>query len=200
MTTAPTSHSVDDVEVVDLDRAPMTVQELGRMMRWSFGDTGQLLAEVWHGINLRLFDGRLLPVPIWLPRVTTYGRWIGQCTRNHQGQTLSLQVKCQLPHDQQATILLHEMVHQHLVESGQVSRHNARPWCQEIVRLTREIWGRQIWAAPSVPRRVNGRSVRVQDRSPDGRDSISRVQIASWPQSIGLLLPVDTYREPIDAI
>jgi hypothetical protein len=201
MTTAapPQAWHDDDVEVLDLDRAPMTVQQLARLMQWSFGDTGQQLAELWHGINLRLFDGRLLPVPIWLPRTTTYGRWIGLCTSNRRRQTLSLQVKYQLTPQAQADVLLHEMVHQALVESGQASGHNAWPWCQQIVRLTSDIWGHDIWAAPSVPRRVAGKSMRVQPNGPDGRPSLTRKQIATWPHSIGLRLPIDTYRERIHA-
>lgn len=189
----PHSAMVDDVEVIDSDREPITLAELRQMMRWGFGDEGAELADLWAVLNDRLWDGQLEPVPLWLPRCTTYGRWIGLCTSNGRGQVLHLQVKYQLCRHMRADVLLHEMVHQYLVQTGQNSKHNAWPWCSEIVRLTKEIWGIGIWASPSVPRRVNGKPKRVQRPGPDGQASITRQQIACWPHSIGLSLPLDDY-------
>jgi hypothetical protein len=42
--------------------------------------------------------------------------------------------------------LLHEMVHQHLQERGDNPKHAGRPWCEEIMRLNKQITGREIWA------------------------------------------------------
>jgi len=189
----PSAQMIDDVEVIDADREQITLAELRQMMRWGFGDEGAELADLWASLNDRLWDGQLDPVPLWLPRCTTYGAWIGLCTSNTKGQVLHLQVKYQLGRQARADVLLHEMVHQCLVQTGQKSNHNAWPWCEEIRRLTSDIWGIDIWASPAVPRKVDGRSKRVQRPGPDGQQSITRRQIATWPSSIGRRLPLDEY-------
>lgn len=181
----------DDIELLDDDREPITVDQLRQMMGWTFGRDGEQLAELWAAFNDRLWGGSLEPVPIWLPRVTTYGRWIGLYSGNHDHRSLSVQVKWQLSPQAQADVLLHECVHQALWEQRQCPAHNAWPWCREIVRLTRELWGIDIWAAPSVPRRVAGHSTRVQAAGPGEQVSITRQQIATWPHSLGLHVQVD---------
>jgi hypothetical protein len=42
--------------------------------------------------------------------------------------------------------LLHEMVHQFLNETGDNIRHAGAPWCREIMRLTKQITGKEVWA------------------------------------------------------
>jgi len=181
----------DDIELLDDDREPITVPQLRQMMGWTFGRDGEQLADLWAALNDQLWGGLLEPTPIWLPRVTTYGRWVGKYTGNLEHRTLSIQVKWQLGEQGRADVLLHEMVHQRLHERRECTKHNAWPWCREIVRLTRELWGRDIWASPAVPRRVAGHSTRVQVAGPGGLQSISRQAIATWPQSIGLCVPID---------
>ena len=182
----------DDIEVLPVDREPITIDQLRQLMRWSFGPDAVKLADLWQVFNDRLWGGRLEPCPIWLPRCTTYGRWIGLCTGDPATRrTLHLQVKYQLRPATRAAVLLHEQVHQALIETGQCSKHNAWPWCHEVMRITRELWGVEIWAAPAIPRRVDGRSQRVQRRGPAGQESITRQQIATWPCSIGLHVDVE---------
>jgi hypothetical protein len=177
---------VDDVQVLDADRHQVTVQQLRQMMGWVYGSDGEQLADLWHGLNVRLWGGRLEPVPMWMPTCTSWGRWIGLYTHNHAGRSLSIQVKWQLGPQGWADVLLHEMVHQALAEAGRCTAHNAVPWCQEIMRISLELWGVRIWASPSVPRRVGGISKRVQAPAADGTPSITRRELSSWPQSIGL--------------
>jgi hypothetical protein len=196
---------IDDVQVLEAERHQLTVEQLRHMMGWAYGADGQQLADLWQALNLRLWDGSLDPVPMWLPTCTDWGRWIGLYTHNGMGRSLSIQVKWQLSPSDRAGVLLHEMVHQALAEARQCTAHNAMPWCQQIMRITWELWGVRIWASPSVPRRVAGKSKRVQVPSPDGRPSISRRCIASWPHSLGLQVPVlqlleqsDTNAEGLD--
>jgi len=70
----------------------------------------------------------------------------------------------------------------------------------ELIRLTRLFWGKEIWAAPSkVAKQVQGskdgkqirKSVRIQPESPTGIPSASMADIACWPDSFGLHVPVD---------
>jgi hypothetical protein len=186
---------VDDVQVLEGDRHPLTVHQLREMLGWSYGADGEQLADLWHALNILLWDGRLEPVPMWLPTCTSWGRWVGLFTHNGRGRSLSIQVKWQLGHQGRANVLLHEMVHQALAETGRCTKHNAEPWCQELMRLSATLWGVSIWASPSVPRRVDGKSMRVQALSPDGMPSISRRQMAGWPWSLGLHVPVNALLE-----
>jgi hypothetical protein len=186
---------VHDIEVLEAERHPLTVEQLREMMGWAYGPEGEQLADLWQALNVRLWDGRLDPVPMWLPTCTDWGRWIGLYRGNPDHRSLSIQVKWQLSPRDRADVLLHEMVHQALHEGRQCTAHNAVPWCQEIMRITQELWGVSIWASPAVPRRVGGKSTRVQALSPDGRESISRKRIASWPHSLALSLPVQELLE-----
>lgn len=184
---------LDDIQIMDAQRAPLTVQQLRQMMGWTYGAEGQLMADLWDAFNQQLWGGRLDPAPMWMPTCTSWGRWIGLCTANAEHQTLSIQVKWQLSMQARADVLLHEMIHQALHEARLCTAHNALPWCQEIMRLTQEIWGVRIWASPAVPRRVHGKSTRVQRPGPDGMESITRKQMASWPHSLGLEVPIGRY-------
>lgn len=177
---------VDDVQVLDADRHQVTVQQLRQMMGWVYGADGEHLADLWQGLNVRLWGGRLEPVPMWMPTCTSWGRWIGLYTHNGSGRSLSIQVKWQLGPQGWADVLLHEMVHQALAEAGRCTAHNAVPWCQEIMRISQELWGVKVWASPSVPRRVGGISKRVQAPAADGTSSITRRELAGWPWRIGL--------------
>jgi hypothetical protein len=181
---------IDDVQVIEGERHPLTVEQLRQMMGWAYGADGEQLADLWQALNVRLWEGRLDPVPMWLPTCTDWGRWIGLYTHNGMGRSLSIQVKWQLSPRDRAGVLLHEMVHQALAEAGQCTAHNAVPWCQQIMRITQELWGVPIWASPALPRRVAGKSTRVQAVSPDGRQSISRKCMAAWPHSLALHVPV----------
>ena len=184
---------IDDVDVIDAARFPLSVSQMRQMMGWSFGEEGVCIADLWWAFNERFWGGRLVPCPLFFPRATSWGRWIGLYTRNHDYQTLHIQLKFALSFEDKADVLLHEMVHQYLGESQQNTAHNADPWCQEIIRLTSEIWGQRIHASPANPRKVKGRSVRIQKPAADGTPSISRRDIASWPHSLGLHVPLNDY-------
>lgn len=179
----------NDINVMDAAREPITIDQLRLMMGWSWGDLGTATADYWQQMNQDFWGGVLQPCPIWFPAAVPYGRWIGLFTCNHQAESLHIQVAFNQTDSLAGVVnvLLHEMVHQHLSESGQDTSHNADPWCTEIMRLTREIWGQEIWASPAVPRKdAKGKSRRIQLPSPQGEPSISRKDIAGWPLSLGL--------------
>lgn len=182
-----------DVQVIEGARSPMTLEQLEQMMAWSFGAEGASVAKLWGAFNRELWGGALMPCPIWFPAATAYGKWAGLYTRNQDYQSLHIQIKHGVSFDDKAGILLHEMVHQYLGESRQDTKHNAKPWCSEIMRITEKVWGVQIWASPSSPRKVGGASVRVQALSPTGKESIPRACLAGWPHSMGLSVPLDKF-------
>ena len=183
----------NDVETIDAIRHPLTMEQLREMMGWSFGDEGELMADLWQGFNEQLWDSTLKPCPMFFPRATTYGRWLGVFTRNKSGMSIHIQLKHSLNTQDKADVLLHEMVHQALSESRRDTSHNAKPWCDEIMRLTANLWQREIWASPSQPRKIKGASVRIQKPSPVGTQSITRTEIATWPYSLKLHVPINKF-------
>ena len=180
----------DAIEIVDEKRDPITLDEMRKLMSWSWGEKGLLIADLWDAFNGRYWQGRLVPVPIWFPAASPYGLWTGQYTGGPDCTSHHIQLVRGLSSQETANTLLHEMIHQYLHESGQSASHNAWPWCNEIMRLTKLIWGREIYASPSQPRKVNGKSQRIQKQGPNGEASIPRKHIASWPHSIGLHAPM----------
>lgn len=182
-----------DIELIDARRDPITHAEMIKLMGWSWGADGVLLARLWQGLNQKHFQNMLTPLPIWLPATLPYGGAIGLFSANYQGESLHIQVKRGLSLQEKADIIFHEMIHQSLSESQQDPSHNALPWCGEIMRLASEIWGVSVWASPSVPRKVNGQSKRIQKPCPMGRESIPRTAIASFPHSLGLNVEIKNY-------
>jgi hypothetical protein len=82
---------------------------------------------------------------------------------------------------QTTTPLLHEMVHQFLFERGENPKHAGASWRREIMRLTKSISGREIWAGPSKTMRVNGLVVRMNAPHPEtGESSLPQKIIARW--------------------
>ena len=186
---------MSQIKIEKYARVPLSREEMDCMLRWTYGDEGTRLAMLWRSFNDQLFSASLAPVPIHQPTATPYGHWIGLYSGNEKRETLEIQLKRGQCINQKIEVLLHEMIHQKLWESGECSSHNHPAWCNEIMRLTREIWGVEIWASPSVPRKVGGKSKRIQKPSPDGRPSIPLSSIARWPFSLGLTIPMDRFIE-----
>ena len=182
-----------DIEIIDAKRDPITHEEMLKLMGWSWGAEGVKLAKIWQGINKKHFGNALTPLPIWFPATLPWGKSIGQFTANTQGESLHIQLKRGMSMQNKADTLFHEMIHQKLSEDGKNSDHNAVPWCEEIMRLTQELWGVSIRASPDSPRKVDGKSQRNQKTSPKGRERISRDAIASFPQSLGLNIEIKNY-------
>ena len=184
---------MSDIEIQKFDRVPILREQMECMLRWTYGNEGSELARLWCSFNDQLFEGRLSPVPIFQPTASPFGRWIGLYQGNDRNESLLIQLLRGESREEKFAVLLHEMIHQCLHESGENPNHNSIAWCNQIMRLTREVWKLEIWAAPSLPRKIKGASVRVQKSSPDGKPSITRKQIASWPQSLGLQIPVERF-------
>src|SRR5262245_59206010 len=90
------------------------------------------------------------------------------------------------------TTLLHEMIHQALVEQGVNPHHDKEPWRAEITRLHAVLTGgERLWCAFDQVRKVNGRSVRVPAPAPEPNMlKIEQKDIARWQRRVGLRLVV----------
>jgi hypothetical protein len=74
------------------------------------------------------------------------------------------------------------MLHQYLFERGENPAHMGEPWRREIMRLTKLITGKTIWAGPSKVVRQNGKATRINAPHPKTKEaSLPQAIIARWP-------------------
>jgi hypothetical protein len=65
--------------------------------------------------------------------------------------------------------------------------HDSEGWRREIMRLTKLITGKEIWAGRSMTKRVKGadgklsKVIRLNAPHEDGRLSLGQSEIARWP-------------------
>jgi hypothetical protein len=171
---------------------PYTFDEMKRALAAGWGDLGTRVATCWAYYNQLYFDGRLKPLPIFLTQTSPYGNWVGLTCIHDTVTHIALTAPKQgefLVADR--GVLLHEMIHQHLFESGEYPSHDGEPWRRAIMRLHRDITRKELWAGKSTvtkKRTENGRkSVRFNLPHPEtGEPSITQEQIARWPNSVGI--------------
>jgi hypothetical protein len=179
----------------DHDRGDITFAQMKAFLQTGWGKTGLAVADAWLLFNKRYFGGKLQPIPIVLTATSPYGHWSGLTTCNARRPRAHL-IEMTAPRMSgnalraDRGVLLHEMIHQHLTESGRWPKHDGEAWCEEIMRLHFAITGKTIWAAPEKIGKQKDddgkrKSVRKQAADPiDGRPSISQAAIASWPHSV----------------
>ena len=178
-------------------RRRMAAGDMRLMCGWQLGQEGEQLADLWVAFNKLGWGGKLQPAPITFPATLPYGHAIGQAHYGEDGRDF-IDLQYGLSMQMKVDVLLHEMVHQYLFQTNQNPRHNAIPWCREIMRLSVLFWGKEIWAAPSTVGKVvvghkDGKQVRQSARrqpaSPTGIPSASMEDIKRWPDSFGLHVP-----------
>jgi hypothetical protein len=147
-----------------------------------WGDAGAFLVNEYARHNHDHFDGQLPPIPIVIG-MTPYGRCVGQTRRIGDwaaGELPRITIASTLFAAGTTAVsdtVLHEMIHVKLMLAGLDPKHNARPWCDEITRLSPGVLGHEIDAAPVLPRRINGGpSTRLARPG-----HLTRQEIASWP-------------------
>jgi hypothetical protein len=152
-----------------------------------WGPAGAWAVEEYGRLNSTYFDGALPDVPIVIG-LTAYGRCIA-LTRYHgdwDAERPRITLFSPLFYKKGTTAvrdtLIHEMVHVKLVWEGQDAKHNAWPWCREIMRISPLYLGKAVKAKPIHPQRRGKTSVREQ---PAGfPDFLTRCQLAEWPDCL----------------
>jgi hypothetical protein len=152
----------------------------------AWGQTGADIVDIWHKFNAAYFKGSLRPIPLIISQTLPYGRRIGQCSyklNSWQGRAITLNLPADGGHLlADNNTLLHEMLHQYLFERGEDPAHAGAPWRREIMRLTKLISGKTIWAGPSMIVRQDGKAVRMNTPHPEtGEPSLPQKVIARWP-------------------
>jgi hypothetical protein len=174
---------------------PFTVDDMRRFAGEAWGQLGIKVVKRWCEFNTTYFDGMLRPVPLVITNTQPFGKRIGFCSYNINaaGRTITLNVPSQKHLGRQYQLLadngtlLHEMVHQFLFERGEDPAHLSKDWRREIMRLTRQIDGREIWAGRSMTVRRDKRVIRINAPHPETKEpSLSQDAIARWPHTIGI--------------
>jgi hypothetical protein len=168
-----------------------TFAEMRHALEVGWGEVGGRVADCWREYNRLYFGGRLRPLPIFLTPATPYGHLLGWCC-GHDVRVIALAAPRQgdvLVADRDT--LLHEMVHQLLFEEGVSPRHKDEPWCREIMRLHKQITGKEIWAGKYtvMKKRVGDGRASVRGNLPrpgTGEPSIPQAEIARWPHDSGI--------------
>ena len=170
-------------------RPDIDFQQMRDFMHHGWGPVGLRVADTWREFNDRYFEGRLKPAPITLVATSPHGHWVGLCAgsacRCHLIQLTYPNGGEKLIADR--GVLLHEMVHQGLVEAGLDSKHRGKPWRNEITRLHLTLTGERLWCAYDQVKKINGHSVRVPKPAPEpDMRSIEQAEIARWPHTVGI--------------
>ena len=155
-----------------------------------FGALGQKTISLWRHYNRDYFDGSLEVTPVLYVPTSPYGHWVGCHIRDRN-------IYLMYPGEKRSWgfvrgVLLHEMVHQFLEQSGKAVGHDGESWCAEIMRISRVFFGKNIWAGKYTVGKRNGRSVRMNKPNPDKASkavALNQDQISRWPHSIGLEPP-----------
>jgi hypothetical protein len=166
---------------------------------FTFDDMLNFAGEAWSGLginavrkwavyNEQYFGGMLRPIPIVITNTLPFGRRLAFCSHG-LGRTITINV----PREHNRLLgdncsLLHEMIHQCLLERGEYASHDGAGWRREIMRLHKEITGSEIWAGRSKTARQAGKVVRINEPHRDGRASLTQDEIACWPRSVNIRL------------
>jgi hypothetical protein len=131
-------------------------------------------------------------VPLVITHTQPFGNRLAFCSYspNTAGRTITLNVpKAHRNLLADNNSLLHEMVHQFLFERGEYPSHDGEPWRREIMRLTKQITGREIWAGRSMTVRQDKGVIRINAPHPETKEpSLPQDSIARWPRTIGISL------------
>jgi hypothetical protein len=168
-----------------------TAREMRRALVVGWGRLGARVAECWEEYNRLYFGGRLKPLPVFLTPAMPYGRLLGWTCCGGAVTHIALAA----PKDGEVLVadrgvLLHEMVHQLLHESGEGTGHGGEGWRREVMRLHKRLTGKEVWAGkPTVFKGKDRKSVRGNKPHPEtGAPSLTQGDIARWPHSVGIVL------------
>lgn len=198
-------------------RRAISFADMKAFLSIGWGELGETVADSWRQLNKAHFKNALEPLPIILVNTSPYGRWLG-CTYCNLKRKRAHLIQLTMPRHRHDAIhydlvadrgvLLHEMIHQSLTETGRSPKHEHEPWCEEIMRLHFKLTGKHIFAAPETvtktkdidPATGKKKSIRVPRRHPEtGKPSIDRMSVATWPHSLGVELGQFVEREDDEA-
>jgi hypothetical protein len=192
-----------------------TYEDYRRAAALLWGPAGDFAAAEVERLNREHFAGAAPPLPV-IVSLTAWGRCIG-LTRGGWLEapriTLSPEVfngNARSPGGSLmvSDVLLHELVHAVLLLRGEDAGHNGAPWAAMLTELSPAVLGREVTAAPVLPRRVPNPARATDPSAPKTRvvrvtepGALTRKQLADWPRALrpdgyyadGAPLTVPTY-------
>lgn len=178
--------------LLDVDAGEVTFDEMLLIATRAFHDLGTRTVRLWAQYNRAYFGGALKPIPVLYVPVSPYGHWVGQ-TRGLRLIYLMFEHPRKRPWPLVRDVLLHEMVHQALLEQGRDPHHKRQPWCNEIMRISRDYFGKTFWAGREAVGKVRTgkrrKSFKFNVPGPNGEESLKQAVISSWPHSVGIVPP-----------
>jgi hypothetical protein len=172
--------------MLDVTSSRFTVEDMRRFAGEAWGPIGVNIVERWCEYNAAYFDNALRPVPLVITNTQPFGKRLAFCSYNPNtsGRTITLNVpKMHKSLLADNNTLVHEMVHQLLFERGENAAHSSEGWRREIMRLTKQITGKEVWAGRSkTVRQDDKRVVRINAAHPQTNEpSLPQAIIARWP-------------------
>lgn len=158
-----------------------------------WGHAGQWAADEFARLNTEHFAGSIPPLPIVIG-LTAYGKCLGATLGSwpdgpritlasqavNEGGTLAV-----------SDVLVHEMTHAALILRGEDHKHNTAAWCALITELSPSVLGREVTAAPWLPRRVPNPARAADPAAPAtvvvrqaAAGALARTELAGWPGSL----------------
>lgn len=154
-----------------------------------------LIYDTFDRLNRDLFDGELVNAGI-VVGLTPHGGRLGSTALGTGRITLHPAlldpataapwgIPCrQLGERFMADTLLHEMVHAVLIQHGEPHDHNDHGWCGEVTRISPLIGLGRVIASPWKRARRSAADGGGLTYRPEIDGSISRTDLATWPQSL----------------
>jgi hypothetical protein len=163
-----------------------------------WGHAGEWAADEFARLNREHFAGSVPPLPIVIG-LTGYGKCLGLTRGEHAGHWTAgpprITLQSQAVNDggtlAVSDVLVHEMAHAALMLRGEDHKHNAAPWCALITELSPGVLGREVTAAPWLPRRVPNPDRAADPSAPAtvvarqaAAGALPRSALATWPGSL----------------
>jgi hypothetical protein len=161
-----------------------TVEDMRRFAGVAWGQLGCNIVDKWCEYNQTYFGNELRPIPLVLTQTQPYGHKIGSCSG---AGNIARIIQLNVPRETTWLLadnntLLHEMLHQLLHERGEDAKHAGDGWRREIMRLTKQITGKEIWAGRPKSARRNGHVTKINAPHPEtGKESLTQAIISRWP-------------------
>lgn len=179
---------------LEIERPNITFKQARQVASCAFGKKGEMVIDLWEAYNHHYFESALKPVPILFVPTSPYGHWTGLTVGTKKKKSALIYLKTGELWTTTKCVLLHEMIHQHLIETNRNTGHNSQDWCDEIMRISKDYFGAEFWAGRYTVGKKRTKegdriSVRINKSGPKGEKSISMAKICSWPSSIKLIPP-----------
>jgi hypothetical protein len=134
-----------------------TFEDMHRHAAEAWGILGGDIADTWRKFNAAYFNDALRPIPLVISQTLPFGKRIGQCSHNPGHYRGGRAITLNLPACGGHLIAETPCCTRWCISSVRTRRESSATPAREIMRLTKLITGKIIWAGPSKVVRQNGK-------------------------------------------